>query len=181
MTFTVPIRTKNPTNGSRGASMGAVMADAKRRRWERTATEVAWQCAIIGGSAPRLPVVVTLTRVAPSEGLDDDALPASLKSVRDALAVLLGLPARKVRGKVRHAEDRDPRVRWRYAQERGRPREYAVRVEVVPAGDALGVVEAWEGGQPSRAADVEATGAREKHDPGTHRVLSIRQACEGTK
>ena len=72
------------------------------------------------------------------------ALPAALKSVRDELAVLLGLPPRKVRGRRAHAEDRDPRVRWRYAQERGRPREYAVRVEVVPASDALGVVEAWE-------------------------------------
>lgn len=34
--------------------------------------------------------------------------------------------------------DRDPRIDWRVAQEKGRPREHAVRVEVraQPAGDA---------------------------------------------
>jgi hypothetical protein len=69
-------------------------------------------------------VVVTLTRLAPSRGLDDDNLAASLKAVRDGVADALGL-----------AEDRDPRVTWRYAQANGRavlglPSGYGVRIEI---------------------------------------------------
>ena len=29
--------------------------------------------------------------------------------------------------------DNDPRVEWRYAQERGKPKEYAARVEITAA------------------------------------------------
>lgn len=55
------------------------------------------------------PVVVEVTRVAPSDGLDPhDGLPASMKPVVDGIADALGL-----------ASDRDPRVAWRYAQRRG--------------------------------------------------------------
>lgn len=64
-----------------------------------------------------LPCVVTLTRIAPRE-LDDDNLTSSTKSVRDSVADRLGV------------DDRDPRVRWEYGQERGGVREYAVRVEI---------------------------------------------------
>lgn len=68
---------------------------------------------------PRLmgPVIVTITRVAPRE-LDDDNLAAGAKSVRDGVADWLGV------------DDRDPRITWRYAQERGKPREYACHVMV---------------------------------------------------
>jgi hypothetical protein len=60
---------------------------------------------------------VHLTRIAPRE-LDDDNLRGALKSTRDGVADALGI------------DDRDPRVRWGYGQERGKVREYAVRVEV---------------------------------------------------
>ena len=46
---------------------------------------------------------------------------SSLKAVRDGVADALGL-----------ASDRDPRVAWVVDQERGEPRQYAVRVEVTP-------------------------------------------------
>jgi hypothetical protein len=64
---------------------------------------------------PALPAVITLTRIAPSQGLDDDNLQGSLKGCRDAVAAWLSV------------DDRDPRIEWRYAQERG---AWAVRVEV---------------------------------------------------
>lgn len=48
-----------------------------------------------------------MTRVAPSNGLDCDSLPASCKGIRDQIAHWLGV------------DDRDPRVKWAYEQRRG--------------------------------------------------------------
>lgn len=62
-------------------------------------------------------LVVRLLRVAPLE-LDDDNLAAALKACRDGVADALGV------------NDRDPRVTWVCDQEKGKPKEYAVRVEV---------------------------------------------------
>jgi hypothetical protein len=68
---------------------------------------------IVGGA----PLRVTITRIAPRD-LDDDNLAGSGKHVRDGIADALGI------------DDRDPRVKWAYAQERGKPREYACRVRI---------------------------------------------------
>jgi predicted Fe-S protein YdhL (DUF1289 family) len=85
-------------------------------RKEREAT--AWMLA--GQRRPMLPAVVHMTRIAPSNGLDDDSLPASCKGIRDEIAKWLGV------------DDRDPRVRWEYAQTRGK--EWAVLVNVREVG-----------------------------------------------
>lgn len=69
---------------------------------------------------PPLPVVVTLTRIAPRL-LDDDNNISGFKNVRDAVASFLAL------------DDRDPRITWRYAQERGKSKEYAVRIAIETA------------------------------------------------
>lgn len=62
-------------------------------------------------------VSVTITRVAPSRGLDPmDGLGAALKGVIDGVADALGLK-----------DDRDPRVTWRLEQRRG---QWAVEIEV---------------------------------------------------
>ena len=63
------------------------------------------------------PCTVTLTRIAP-RALDDDNLVAAFKGIRDGIADKFGI------------DDRDPRVVWKYAQERGRPKERAIRVTV---------------------------------------------------
>lgn len=55
-----------------------------------------------------LPCTVRLTRVSPRI-LDDDNLRGALKAVRDGVADRLGV------------DDRDVRVRWEYAQQKGRP------------------------------------------------------------
>lgn len=66
------------------------------------------------------PLLVTLTRIAPSNGLDlGDNLNSSQKHVRDAVAALLGV------------DDRDPRVTWAYDQARG-PWGVRVRIESRP-------------------------------------------------
>jgi hypothetical protein len=60
---------------------------------------------------------VKLTRVSP-RALDDDNLQSSQKHVRDGVADALGI------------DDRDPSIRWEYAQARGGKGEYAVIVEL---------------------------------------------------
>ena len=63
------------------------------------------------------PVQITLTRIAPHT-LDDDNLAAGFKATRDGVADWLGV------------DDGDKRLTWRYAQERGAPKTYQVRIEV---------------------------------------------------
>ena len=93
----------------------------------RSATALCWRNAKNRGLAkiPALPVVVTMTRVAPSplDGLDN--LNASMKAVRDQIAAEL---------KVKN--DRVPEVEWRYSQHRRGVREYAVHVRVEPKATA---------------------------------------------
>lgn len=60
---------------------------------------------------------VLVTRVAPRK-LDDDNLRAAAKSVRDGVADWIGI------------DDGDPRIEWRYEQERGKPKEYSVRIRI---------------------------------------------------
>lgn len=67
------------------------------------------------------PCVVMLTRIAPSSGLDDDNLRSAFKHVRDGIADALGI------------DDRDVRVRWDYAQRRGKPKSYGIEIAVSPA------------------------------------------------
>ena len=60
---------------------------------------------------------MTITRIAPRQ-LDTDNLAISGKSLRDSIADRLGV------------DDNDPLVEWRYAQERGLHKQYAVRVQI---------------------------------------------------
>ena len=60
---------------------------------------------------------IILTRIAP-RGLDGDNLQRSFKAIRDQVAEEIGI------------DDGDARLTWFYRQEKGKPKEYAVRVEV---------------------------------------------------
>lgn len=117
VTFTLPLRTENTLNGAQGFSKGAVMAAARKRKQQRELAEVVTRPRVSGIA---FPVVVTLTRLAPSSGLDTDGLAASQKSVRDGVADGLGL-----------VNDRDPRVEWRYAQRRTPRSMWGVEVSIV--------------------------------------------------
>jgi len=64
-------------------------------------------------------ISVRLTRVGPRR-LDSDNLAAALKHVRDGVADALGV------------DDGDPRLEWIYDQQRCRPGEYAVLVDIRP-------------------------------------------------
>jgi hypothetical protein len=88
---------------------------ARRRQWAHEKTVVGY---LLGGRPrPPLPVAVTVTRVAPSRGLDDDNLAGASKAVRDAVAAWLRI------------DDRDERISFRYHQERG---PWAVRINLEP-------------------------------------------------
>lgn len=90
-----------------------------RDHWRKKAKRVKGHRLVAKSKTPehRLPCVVTLTRIAP-RALDDDNLRGALKAVRDGVADKLG------------TDDRDPRIEWRYAQARGKAREYAVRIDL---------------------------------------------------
>lgn len=60
---------------------------------------------------------VELTRVAP-RALDSGNFQGCFKHVQDGIADWLGI------------DDGDPRIEWRYFQERGNPKEYAVRIRI---------------------------------------------------
>ena len=64
------------------------------------------------------PITATITRIAPGTLDAHDNLPRALKACVDEIAAVLDV------------DDKDKRVSWQYAQEKGRPKEYAVRVQI---------------------------------------------------
>lgn len=114
--ITVPIKTGSGLN-----ERGHWRHIANRVRAEKTAA--GWM--LTRETKPTLPCTVLLTRVAPSNGLDDDNLVGALKTIRDAVATWVGV------------DDRDSAtVRYRYAQMRG---PWGVRIQFMPAhGEVLG-------------------------------------------
>lgn len=88
---------------------------ARHRRVKAERAAVAW--ALAGKPVPQLPVVVTLERLAPSNGLDDDNLRSAMKPARDQVAQWLGV------------DDRDPRVAWAYGQRRSKDWGVEVTIE----------------------------------------------------
>lgn len=68
-----------------------------RGHWRVKASKVKAEREAVGWALravrvrPQPPLVVTLTRIAPSNGLDDDNLRGALKAVRDEVASWLGV------------------------------------------------------------------------------------------
>lgn len=132
VSFQVPIRLESEANGSHGhwakrsqhvreqrqsfVTMLHSIASLPRIRFElpkppRSYAVSRWE------PAPELPLVVTITRVAPRR-LDDDNATRACKAIRDQLAELLGV------------DDGNPAVKWVIEQRRGRPHEHAVHVQL---------------------------------------------------
>lgn len=88
-----------------------------KKKGERGALLDAWNLA--GRPVPPLPATITFVRIAPRPLDEGDNLPSAFKAMRDELAKRLGVN-----------DDRKAPVTWLYAQERGAPRTYAVRVEM---------------------------------------------------
>lgn len=124
MTFTVPIKTVSEANSH--THWRARQRRAKSQREAVYVVALAEKLLYRSAAGCRLPVdlpaVVTLTRIAPL-ALDCDNLPSSMKHCRDELAAMIGLP-----------NDRDPRVKWAYAQEKCKRGGEGVRVDIQPRG-----------------------------------------------
>jgi hypothetical protein len=75
----------------------------------------------------KLPVSIRMVRISPRT-LDFDNLVYSLKWVRDALADSL------ISGLAPGRADGDDRIKWNYGQEKGKPKEYALRIEIISNG-----------------------------------------------
>ena len=67
---------------------------------------------------PLPPYIVTVTRISPRKLDGHDNLTSALKATVDGVADYLGM------------DDGDDRIEWRYGQERGKPKEQAVRIEI---------------------------------------------------
>lgn len=71
----------------------------------------------------KLPISIRIVRISPRT-LDFDNMVGGLKWVRDALAEGL------ISGLAPGRADGDERITWDYAQEKGKVREYAIRIEM---------------------------------------------------
>ncbi len=104
LTLTLAIRTVSEANAHEHWRLRQ-----KRAKAQRSTAGVVVLAALREPGRPRVapPCTVTLTRLAPSNGLDTDNLAGSQKHVRDGIADALGI------------DDRNPAVTWLYDQQRG--------------------------------------------------------------
>lgn len=109
--FGVPLKTVSEANQREHH-----MAKARRVKAHRGTMELAMR-AHLGGKRIWTPAIITLTRIAPRL-LDSDNAVGAMKACRDGIAAAIGI------------DDGSPLVEWRYAQARGKAREYAVRVRL---------------------------------------------------
>jgi len=112
MKVTLPIRTVNTLNTREHWSKRA-----KRAKKDREAGYYAGYMALPKGRLVVHAYRVTLTRIAPRT-MDGDGLQASFKGIRDGVADAIDL------------DDGSKLITWVYAQRKGRPKEYAVEVEI---------------------------------------------------
>jgi len=121
ITVLIPnLRLTNPLNNSQGTTRGAMFAAARKRKHERAI--VSYFVNIHLSRVNRNIVSVRLTRISPGT-MDDDGLAASCKSVRDAVAEVLGI------------NDRQPKGFWDCKQEKQGKGVYAVRIALMEVGD----------------------------------------------
>jgi hypothetical protein len=97
-----------------------------RAHWRKKASRVkrerqAAHWLLLEAKRPPLPVVVRMVRIAPRP-FDDDNLQGAFKAMRDGVADAYGI-----------ADNDRTLIRFEYAQERGAPHQYGVRIEVIPA------------------------------------------------
>lgn len=113
MKLVIPMRTVSGMNAREHYRVRAKRVKAEREL-------VAWHLGV-SAMQKRVPCVVTLTRIGPTNGLDPfDNLPSSLKGTVDQIAQWLGVDDRK-----------DDRVRYVCRQERGKT--WAVAIEITAA------------------------------------------------
>lgn len=116
VTWQLPIKTASESNSS----------EHWTRKSKRHRIQKRWVIATFRSARPIVPFPchVHLTRIAPRKLDEGDNLPGSMKYIRDAVAeCLTGI---HIAGRA----DGDDRISWEYAQEKGKVREYAVKIEI---------------------------------------------------
>lgn len=123
MRVSIPLRLKGGLNAREHWRVRheRVLDEREAVAWAFKSRDAKASLQVAKGVNPDGRWVVTLTRVAPRK-LDDDNLVGRLKSTRDEVAKVLGIDDR-------HTD----RLRFLYTQSKGKPQEYAVEIEVVPA------------------------------------------------
>ena len=111
LTAELPLRLVNLANESEHWATRARRAKVQRE---------AGALMFAGRPRPVLPLLITITRIGPRR-MDSDGLAISGKHVRDGVADWLRI------------DDGHPAIEWRYEQERGKPKQYAVRGELSEA------------------------------------------------
>jgi len=74
-----------------------------------------------------LPCKITFTRIAPRSLDKEENLPCSMKYFKDYIADYL------IPGKAAGRADDSAELYWQFAQEKGKPKEYAIKVEIETA------------------------------------------------
>jgi len=115
MSFTFPYRLKSESNLREHWTK-----KSKRHQNERILLTLAlkqFEC--------QLPARIKLTRIAP-RSCDFDNLVSAFKNIRDVVSDLL------IPGLAAGRADDDERLAFSYHQEKGKPKEYAIRIEIIP-------------------------------------------------
>ena len=124
--FEVPVKTVAHVNDRRHWRARKKDSDA-----EKLALRVAWMRADCP-TPPTLPVHVRFTRIAPRM-LDEDNLRTAPKFIQDELCRCIGLA--RANGQAR---DEGDVLRVHHHQEKGPPKQYAVRVEMWTEEESVG-------------------------------------------
>lgn len=109
MTVRIPIRLESLANLSH-------LHWYRLRKIANTHKEATYYC-LLNQPIPPLPLLVTITRIAPRK-LDDDNLQGACKYVRDQIAAKVGV------------DDRSDQYTWKYKQRNDGVRVYGVEVEI---------------------------------------------------
>ena len=155
--LTIPgIELRSLNRDLRGTTVGARMAAAGRAKSQRLG--VSTRCFSSFGKAPVPPLKITITRIGPRE-LDGDNLQGACKHVRDGVADWLGI------------NDRSKLLKWEYAQAKGEPKEYGVKIRVETWRQTFEEVLAGSKEyQQALKKSWKAAEARARLEPGTSRA-----------
>ena len=117
MTWQLPIKTASEANSSEHWTK-----KAKRHRLQKQ-----WINAAYHHDRPQiaLPATIVLTRISPRKLDVQDNLPMAFKGIVDSLSECI------YPGKGAGRADDSKDLTWEYRQEKGKPKEYAVRIEIL--------------------------------------------------
>lgn len=113
----LPIRTVSEAN--RGGEHWT-----KKSKRHKAQNHIVWAHWMSVRPEITVPCRIVLTRIAPRSLDEGDNLPMAFKSIRDELSGLINP------GYARGRADNGGGMIWEYKQEKGKPKEYAVRIEI---------------------------------------------------